>query len=363
MSLTFKRSSLVAQVADAIRTEIRGKSWPLWIPSERELSNSLHVSRNTCRFALHVLYREGLLEPIQGRGIRVKRPDQRQKVDTQPHTHSVGIIIPDVIGRLRPSNAIMIEELQAELYDMQVRLQLHNSPAYYGGNPDHALEKLVEKYHHECWILVLSQRPLQDWFMQRGLPCVVSGSIYSDIDLPSVDFDFRAVCRHAVGKLISSGHKRIVFLNRQQRAAGDLESEEGFREGIKASASGEIDARIVYHDDHLDSVSALGRQLFKSSAPPPTGLIIANPYCYLSMMGTLARWGLHIPDDVSLISRDDDPFLSYVNPVPARYSYDVTHMAKKIMLLIRALLDGSVTKRDAVRIVPNFVAGGSLKKQ
>lgn len=362
MPLTFKRSSLVAQVADAIRMEIRRSTWTEWIPSERELSRSLHVSRNTCRFALHLLYREGLVEPVQGRGIRVRQLPPAVKPQILPQTHSVGVIIPDALGRLRPSNSLMIEELQAELYDMQVRLQLHSSPAYYAGNPRRALEKLVEKTPHDCWILVLSHRPLQNWFMQRQLPCVVSGSIYSDVVLPSVDYDYRAVCRHAVGKLLALGHRRIVFLNRQLRAAGDLESEAGFAEGIRASSDEKIESRIVYHDDHLESVSNVIRQLFKSTMKPPTGLIVANPFSYLSAMTTLARCGFRVPDDVSLISRDDDPFLAYVDPVPARYIYDVTGLARKLMFMIRSLLDGGAAKRDAVRIVPHFSAGGSLRK-
>ncbi|HZZ57510.1 MAG TPA: GntR family transcriptional regulator [Opitutaceae bacterium] len=363
MSLTFKRASLVAQVADAIRSQIHGGTWREWIPSERELSNSLHVSRNTCRFALHMIYREGLAEPIQGRGIRVKRATPASGGPAVATRHSVGVIIPEPIGRLRPSNALMIEELQAELYDMGVRLQLHSSPAYYGGNPRHALEKLVEKNPHDCWILVLSQRPLQSWFMQRGLPCVISGSIYDGVELPSVDFDLRAVCRHAVGMLLAQGHRRIVFFNRQLRAAGDLDSEMGFHEGVRGTSYEQVEARVVYHDDHLASVASLTKQLFKGSMKPPSALIVANPYCYLSVMSTLARLGFRVPDDVSLISRDDDPFLNHVDPEPARYIYDVTHLARKVMFLVRSLLDGGLAKRDAVRIVPHFSAGGSVRKQ
>ena len=361
MDLTLNRSSLVAQVADAIRTKIFRAEWTEWIPSERELSKMLHVSRNTCRASLHNLYRESLIEPVRGRGIRVNRAAVRKSLSTGQHARSVGMIIPEALGRLRPSISLLIEELQGELFDLGVRLHLHNSPMYYRPNPRYALEKLIQKNHHDCWILMLSHRALQLWFMQRGLPCLVSGSIYSDIRLPSVDNDYRAVCRHAIGRLIALGHRRIVFLNRRLCAAGDLESEAGFLEGARTSSHEQVEAKVVYHDDDLESVSLLIKKLF--AAPlPPTGIIVANSYCYLSVMSTLARAGFRVPEDVSLISRDDDPYLDYLDPSPARYVNDGAVVVRKMMFPIRSLLEGGSAKVDPVRLEPRFAPGGSLRR-
>ncbi len=309
-----------------------------------------------------MLSREGLIEPVQGRGIRLKHGATTPRPRGGSHPHSVGVLIPEALGRLRPSISLMIEELQAELYDMEVRLQVHASPACYAGNPARALEKLVEKNPHDCWILVLSQRPLQKWFMERSLPCVVSGSIYSDVVLPSVDFDYKAVCRHAAGRLLALGHRRIAFLNRRLLAAGDVDSEAGFHEAVAGPRHEKVDARIIYHDDDLPSVFAAVRQLIENKTKAPTGLIVANSFACLSTMTTLTRCGLRVPEDVSLIARDDDPFLAYVDPIPARYIYDVSSVAKKQMALVRALLDGSTVHRETVRIVPHFSAGGSLRK-
>jgi DNA-binding LacI/PurR family transcriptional regulator len=361
LALSLKRSSLVAQVAEAVRAEIFRGGWTEWIPSERELSELLHVSRNTCSAALHTLYREKLIEPIRGRGIRLNPAAVRKARSEGQHTRSVGIIIPEALGSLRPSNSLLIEELQAELFDLGVRLQLHNSPVYYRANPHHALEKLVEKNHHDCWILMLSHRAMQSWFMKRGLPCVVSGSVYSDIQLPFVDYDHRAVCRHAAGKLIALGHRRIVLFNRRLRAAGDLETEAGLFEGVRVSSHQHVEASVVYHEDSMQSVSFLVNRLF-SSPLPPTGIIVANSYCYLSVMSTLARSGYRVPADVSLISRDDDHYLAYLDPEPARYIYDGAGITRRMMGLIRSMLEGGAARMDTSRMAARFVPGGSLRK-
>ena len=270
MALTFKRSSLAVQVADAVRLEIERGTWPEWMPSERDLSRSLHVSRNTCRLALSLLYRQRLVQPVQGRGNRVMDRPLLTRLQAVPQVHSVGVILPEGLGRTRPTLSLIIEALQRELYDMQVRTQLHSGPIYYAGNPARALEKLVERNPHDCWVLLLSNRPLQKWFMERGLPCIVGGSVYSEIELPSVDFDFRAVCRHATGKLLALGHQRIVFFNRELRGAGDLESEAGFQEAIKASSHKKLDARIVYHSDQMATVAQLIRHMYSGTGHSPT---------------------------------------------------------------------------------------------
>jgi DNA-binding LacI/PurR family transcriptional regulator len=358
--LILKRSSLVAQVADVIRSEILRRAWSDWIPSERELNRTLHVSRNTCRAALHMLSCERLITPVQGRGIRVNRDVVRRARPAGRQTHSVGLIMPEVVSRLRPVNSLLIDDLREELFDQDVRLSLHVSSACYQANPEHALEKLVSKNRHDCWILVLSNEALQRWFMLRGIPCLVTGSVFPGIRLPSVDSDHRSICRHAVGKLISLGHRRIVFFNRDLRAAGDLESEDGFLQGARASSHSDVKAWVVYHDDNRESVGNLITKLL-AVPEPPTGLIIANSYCYLSVMSTLARRGYRVPEDFSLISREDDAFLAYMDPEPARYLNPSSRHARKVMTMIRPLLEGGIPNLEPVRLTPQFAPGGSIR--
>jgi LacI family transcriptional regulator len=352
---------LVAQVADVIRSEILRHAWSDWIPSERELNRTLHVSRNTCRAALHMLTCEHLITPVQGRGIRVNREVARKARPPGRAIHSVGLIIPEVVSRLRPMNSLLIDDFREELFDQGVRLSLHVSSACYQSNPEHALEKLVSKNHHDCWILVLSNEAQQKWFMQREIPCLVTGSVYSGIRLPSVDWDQRSICRHAVGQLIALGHRRIVFFNRFLRAAGDLESEAGFLQGARVSSHTDVKAWVVYHDDNRESVGNLISKLLASSEPP-TGLIVANSFCYLSVMSTLARRGYRVPEDFSLISREDDTFLAYLDPEPARYLNTSARLARKVMTLIRPLLEGCIPNYEPVRLIPRFSAGGSVRQ-
>ena len=360
VTLVLKRSSLPAQVADAIRREILAESWREWIPSEREMSATLHISRHTCRHAVQILRRQRLIEPVRGRGMRINHRGMR-RLSPDRRLHSIGVIIPEVMNRLRPQNLVMIDEFRDELFDLSVRVDVHSNPSCYHSRPEHALEKLVERHRHDCWILVLTREPLQRWFFNQKIPCIVSGSLYAGIQLPSVDQDYRASCRHAAGKLISLGHRRLAFFNRRSRAAGDLESEIGFSEGARQAVSEDAGwARTVYHNDSRESVVPLVERLY-AAQDPPTGLLVANSYCYLSVTSALADLGYRVPADVSVISRDDDPFLAYVHPEPTRYAISPGALIRRYMLLLRPMLDGEKVKSGAHRVFPRFVSGASCQ--
>ena len=68
-----RRSSLIAQVTEQLRAEIRSGRWPLGsrIPTEPELTELTGTGRNTVREAVQALVHAGMLERRQGSGTYV----------------------------------------------------------------------------------------------------------------------------------------------------------------------------------------------------------------------------------------------------------------------------------------------------
>jgi LacI family transcriptional regulator len=94
--------------------------------------------------------------------------------------------------------------------------------------------------------------------------------------------------------------------------------------------------------------------------PRPTALLVANAYHYLTVVTWLASAGFKVPRDVSVLSRDEDPFLSFLVPTPTRYVVSPSSMAKALVRPVLELLEGGVVTQRAIRIMPDFIRGETV---
>lgn len=352
-----QRQSLVSQTVTILRDEIEQGAWGEWLPAERVLCSSLQVSRNTLRLALQQLRRDGLIHSEHGSGTRiVARAGRGSK---RLHSRDVGLLLPDPMEHLRPTQALWIDELRAMLSERGCRLHTFHGRQYFRANPAPALRKLVAQNPHGCWILTLSNEPIQQWFERNEIPCVIAGSVHSGRHLPFRDLDHRATCRHAAGIFLGLGHRSIALVMAKSQLAGDLESEAGFLDGVRASPQAGAEALVRYHDGSVAGISNLLRRLLEQKSPP-TALLVANAYHYLTVVSRLAQMNLRIPQDISVISRDEDPFLSFLVPRPARYVVSAQSLAKSLLQPVLELLEGRSVTQPALRLMPEFIRGETV---
>src|SRR5262245_2026276 len=330
-----QRQSLVAQTVAFLNAQIENGEWRDWLPSERSLCELLQVSRNTLRAALAQMKNEGRVRPVHGAGNQILAP--QAPGPARKRSHDVALLTPKPIERLRPMQSLWIDDMRALLSERGMRLRVFHGHHYFAANPGPALQKLVNRNPHGCWMLMLANEMVQRWFSKNDLPCIVAGSTYPGLDLPFRDLDHRAMCRHAAGVLLGLGHRRLVMLTQKSQRAGDLESEAGFVEGVKQSRHADAEAMVIYHDETVASVAHAIRRILKLQ-PAPTALLVVHPHYYLAAASRLAQSGVRIPEEISIISRDDDPFLSFVVPVPARYVVSPHVMAKSLLRPVLELL-------------------------
>jgi LacI family transcriptional regulator len=200
---------------------------------------------------------------------------------------------------------------------------------------------------------------MQTWFAERGLPVVINGSPQPGIQLPSVDLDYRATCRHAGATLLARGHRHIALLIENIQCAGDEDSRLGFLEAAKAIPGVQPRLTIAEHNGSVAGIRARIDSLMRANLRP-SALLVANSMHVLTVMGQLLRSGISLPNDVALISRDDDSFLDYVVPSVARYYCSPAHFASKASHLILQVARGETAPRKALVLVPQLIKGETL---
>jgi len=353
-----QRHSLEKQTALVLQEEIAKGTWRDLLPGERSLCDMLQISRHTLRAALVQLRSEGVISSEQGVGNRIVA-DRKARGAVPPVAQDVGLLVSGALDNLLPKHILWIDQLRAMLGERGCRLHTFHGRKFAQRDPGRVLQRLLAQQPHKCWILLLSAEAVQKWFEKQKVPCVVAGTIYAGIDLPYCDLDHRAVCRHAAGLLLSRGHRQMALVIQKSRRAGDLESEAGFTEGIRQSAHTDTEVMIGYHDATAAGIVTTVKRLMQRQ-PTPTALLVNNPFHYLTVVGSLVRLGYRVPEDVSVMSRDGEPYFSYLIPAPTHYAIDPRQFARSLLVPVLQLLQGGAVTKRALHIMPEFQAGQSV---
>ncbi len=238
-----RRNSLVTQTVATLREEIERGAWHDVLPGELPLCRQLEVSRTTLRAALAKLEADGLLDSRQGERRKILHRPKKGTAWTSRHA-KVLMLSPCSLRDLPHFAMYWLDHLRERLAVDGCELDLHVERRLYSASPGRWLARLAEEVHPRGWILYRSTPAMQRWFVKTGEPAVVTGSLYEDIRLPSVDVDYRASCRHAAGQLLRCGYRNIILLLPHEQLAGDFESEAGFHEAFARSRSG-VESKVV----------------------------------------------------------------------------------------------------------------------
>lgn len=350
-----QRLSLAAQTAAILEDHIASRPAGAKLESERELCRQLGVSRPTLRAALDKLGLQGRLRGGPGRRRVIAEPGSLSQSPSA--ARDVVVLSPVPLCEVEPRVLFWIDELRNALAKEQHHLAFLEQPSCYSRRPQRALEELVARLRPAVWLLYLSTPALQEWFVARSLPAVIPGSPHEGVRLPSVDVDYRAACRHAVGRFLAKGHRRLVLLNPKSVAAGDLESEQGFLSA--AAARPDASARVAYHNGTRAGVCATLDALL-AHALPPTAFLVSRPAHALTAVGHLVQRGVGFPQDAVLIARDHDSFLDHAVPSIARYQADPIAFAHRLSRAVLAIASGGAVRAQTQRLIPRLLPGQTL---
>lgn len=127
------------------------------------------------------------------------------------------------------------------------------------------------------YVMVRSDREVQQHMAQCGSPVVVFGSVYPGVDLPSIDIDWQQASAIIAKHLITQGRRKIALITRSEWRRGDNLILESLTANLSEAGLGmnalQVRSIPTFRDQIIQEVSELMAQ-----PEPPTAMICISDF-------------------------------------------------------------------------------------
>jgi LacI family transcriptional regulator len=274
-------------------------------------------------------------------------------------TQTIGLIIPDIsnpffasiarqiaLGTRKHGYSIILCDSQ-ETEDLEIN----------------SLE-LLRAQHVEGIILCpvgLSAEHLSE-FKSRGTAIVVVDRIFPDVDLPYVGSDNLAGARTATEFLLQNGHRRIACLQGLRKTFPNELRVRGYREAF-AHRHLAIDENLIVGDSFGEQSGYIETKLLLKAHRDITAILALSNQIALGSIRALAEEKLRIPEDVSIIGFDDQPYSAYLATPLTAVAQQPAEMGEVVVkLLFDQINFPSKPARGGILLPTTLVARDSVKR-
>lgn len=161
----------------------------------------------------------------------------------------------------------------------------------------------------------------------KSVPVVLIDRYFDNTVLPYVCTDNYWGAREATEYLIRKGYKNILAIQGVQTSMPNKERVKGFLDAVASNDALGIKGRVVGNafsvENGIEQTEAVIR-----SCDMPDAIFPFSSTILLGVIKTLRKHGVSVPDDVALISFDDNIFLDYMNPPVSRVAQNVEQIGR-----------------------------------
>lgn len=188
-------------------------------------------------------------------------------------------------------------------------------------------------------------------------PLVLIDRYYENTSLPFVTTNNYQGGLDATKHLLSRGHSRITCIQGVQSSMPNKERVRGYCRAMEEAGLAE-NINIVGNEFSVQN-GYLEAKLLMSREIRPTAIFALSNTIMLGALKAIREAGLSIPQDVALISFDNNLYMDYMTPSITRISQPVEDMSKLAVKILLDKLNGESNCNSQLRLSPMMVAGES----
>ena len=262
------------------------------------------------------------------------------------HTATIGLVLSEIETPLFLQASNVIEPI-ARIAGYSILFGNARSPE----EEQHVVHLLLEKQVDGIIFLSVSTNFDNDFLgsLPASTPPVVLVNRSTQFDcFDQINWDNANGVVQAVDYLAKLGHQRIAHLKGPANRSSSEERLQGYRLGLEKNGLIFNPAYVCSGDFTSTPESWYQSTLELLNLPiPPTAIIAADDIVAATVIRTVQRAGLRVPEDISVMGIDDQPnFCNYLNPALTTVQLPIVEASK---LAIQLLLDHMTGKSKKVK--------------
>lgn len=255
---------------------------------------------------------ERILGAIQDLGYRPHRVARHLATG---RAEALGLVVPSITN---PFFAVLAEAVETEAYGAGYAVLLCNT------HYDRAREETYVSFLENTLVdglLYVGMHAQNDRLLgvlERHLPVVIVDELIEGLPaVHTVFVDNRCGGVAATQHLLQLGHRRVAFLGGPEGLMTVMERFRGYQEAL-SRADIPLDPEIVRFGSYTEDFGELVFPHLRQHVDPPTAVVASNDLIAVGLMRAAPRYGVEVPDRLSVVGFDDIPLAESIGLTTVR---------------------------------------------
>ena len=193
----------------------------------------------------------------------------------------------------------------------------------------------------------------------QGLPIICIDRYFEELDIPFVSTDNFDGAFTATKHLIENGHSVIACIQGVQQSTPNRLRVKGF---IDAMENGGIRNYTIVGDDFSAQNGYLETLLLLQKKERPSAIFTLSNTIAMGCMKALKEMNVTIPEDMSLITFDDHPYLDYLATPLSCIAQPVSDISKIAVKFLLSRLNNNEVSIDQILLKPEMKFKKSVRR-
>lgn len=199
-------------------------------------------------------------------------------------------------------------------------------------------------------------------FGQHNLPIVLVDRYFPDLPLPYVGSDNLTGAKDATRFLIESGHRRIACLQGLRGTSPNEFRLRGYKEALEEHQL-PVDAALIVGDSFGEQSGYIETKLLLRTRKDVTAILTFSNLIALGALRALAEEKLRIPDDISIIAFDDQPYAAYLGTPMTTVAQPFSEMGEvAVKLLFDQIQSPQRQPKGGILLPASLIVRRSVRK-